>query len=135
MQGKVIEIDPLQKRAFWRGNKSPAEEPDRVLQYDYLIAATGLQRNWPILPKSRTRQQYIQDAKSHIANIKDSRDHPVVVIGGGMCSRLSQIKYLKSYLCIFSNRSRGNRVHGQDQTLSPRAMGNLNPFPVYPPIE
>ncbi|KAL2009820.1 hypothetical protein VTN00DRAFT_5627 [Thermoascus crustaceus] len=62
LQGKVIEIDPLQKRAFWRGNKSPAEETR---------------------PCASTRQQYIQDAKSHIASIKDSRDNPVVVIGGG----------------------------------------------------
>lgn len=137
LQGRVVEIDPLQKRAFWRGTKSPADEPDRLLQYDYLIAATGLQRDWPILPKSQTKQQYIQDAKSHIMKIKGSRDYPIVVVGGGMymLSVPYGIRFFRSNSCIPLNRSRWNRVRGRDQTPSPGETGNTSPFSVYCPVE
>ncbi|KKA21258.1 Pyridine nucleotide-disulfide oxidoreductase-like protein [Rasamsonia emersonii CBS 393.64] len=83
LQGRVVEIDPLRKCAFWRSSAASENDPDRVLQYDYLIAATGLQRDWPILPRCFTRQQYILDAKEHIAKLKATRNHPIVVIGGG----------------------------------------------------
>ncbi|KAL1962971.1 hypothetical protein VTN77DRAFT_8817 [Rasamsonia byssochlamydoides] len=83
LQGKVVEIDPLRKCAFWRSSTSSDDDPDRVLHYDYLIAATGLQRDWPILPRRFTRQQYIQDAKEHIAKLEGVQNYPIVVIGGG----------------------------------------------------
>lgn len=93
LQGRVVEIDPLRKCAFWRSSAASENDPDRVLQYDYLIAATGLQRDWPILPRSFTRQQYILDAKEHIAKLKATRNHPIVVVGGG-----KEIKKLENRL-------------------------------------
>ncbi|KAK2745117.1 hypothetical protein FQN57_004024 [Myotisia sp. PD_48] len=83
-QGSLAEIDPLQKRAYWKAYKSQADESNKVINYDYLIAATGLTRDWPIVPKSLTYAGYTQDANSHIAQIKNCTDeYPVVVIGGG----------------------------------------------------
>lgn len=89
-QGSLVEIDPLQKRAFWQPSKPSQDEADRMIQYDYLIMATGLKRDWPIVPASKTRKQYIQDAKNHISQIKGCIDHPVVVVGGGKFNSIHQ---------------------------------------------
>ncbi|KAJ9197905.1 hypothetical protein DTO166G4_2512 [Paecilomyces variotii] len=83
LQGRIVEIDPLKKTAWWRSTKTPEDETDRVIQYDYLIAATGLHRDWPVLPKSQNRQEYLDDAMKHINALKGSLDKPIVVVGGG----------------------------------------------------
>jgi NADH dehydrogenase FAD-containing subunit len=51
-------------------------------KYDYLVAATGLRRPWPVVPQSLTREAYLKETKANIDACK-SAAHGVVVIGGG----------------------------------------------------
>lgn len=85
-QGSLVEIDPSQKRAFWQPTKPSQDATDQIIQYDYLIMATGLKRDWPIVPAAKTWKQYVQDAKNHISQIQGCVENPVVVIGGGKFS-------------------------------------------------
>ncbi len=52
------------------------------LEYDYLVAATGLRRAWPVVPQSLRRKQYLLEVGAHIRNVQDAK-HGVVVVGGG----------------------------------------------------
>jgi hypothetical protein len=78
-QGSVVKVDSSKKTATISDSKSgePVEE-----KYDYLIAASGLRRVWPVVPQSTSREKYLAEAKGHIGLVKNAR-HGVVVIGGG----------------------------------------------------
>ena len=54
------------------------------LEYDYLIAATGLRRAWPVVPQSLRRKQYLFEVGDHLDKVQNA-EHGVVVVGGGMC--------------------------------------------------
>lgn len=56
------------------------EETDHA--YDYLVAASGLRRVFPVVPQSLTRKQYLLETADHIHGVHDSQ-HGVVVVGGG----------------------------------------------------
>lgn len=58
-----------------------AVEPEAV-EYDYLVAATGLQRTWPSVPESLTKEEYLEEVRPHIAKVGNAK-HGVAVIGGG----------------------------------------------------
>ena len=49
--------------------------------YDYLVVATGMQRAWPIVPKSLTKEGYVRDAEKHIGKLNGA-EH-IAVVGGG----------------------------------------------------
>jgi NADH dehydrogenase FAD-containing subunit len=51
-------------------------------EYDYLVAASGLRRVFPVVPQSLSRKQYLLEAANHIQQVQDASDG-VVVIGGG----------------------------------------------------
>lgn len=51
--------------------------------YDYLIASSGLRRNWPTVPRSLSKFEYNAEASKHVDKAQNSRNG-VVVIGGGM---------------------------------------------------
>lgn len=57
------------------------------LEYDYLVAATGLRRTWPSVPQSLTKAQYLDEVQSHIEKVGKAR-HGVAVIGGGQYDHL-----------------------------------------------
>lgn len=50
--------------------------------YNFLVAASGLRRVFPVVPQSLTRKQYILEASNHVNAMRSAR-HGVVVIGGG----------------------------------------------------
>jgi NADPH-dependent 2,4-dienoyl-CoA reductase/sulfur reductase-like enzyme len=52
------------------------------LQYDFLVAATGLRRVWPVVPQAKSREAYLSEAAEHIEAVRKAKDG-VVVIGGG----------------------------------------------------
>lgn len=51
--------------------------------YDYLIAASGLRREWPTVPQSLRREEYLKEAGDHIEKVEKAKKG-VVVIGGGI---------------------------------------------------
>ncbi|KAH8881698.1 pyridine nucleotide-disulfide oxidoreductase-like protein [Thozetella sp. PMI_491] len=50
--------------------------------YDFLVAASGLRRVWPVVPQSLRRKQYLFEAGDHIRNVTNSQ-HGVAIVGGG----------------------------------------------------
>lgn len=79
IQGSVVAIDPENKRAKIRehGTRRTIRK-----QYDYFIAASGLRRQWPTVPRSLKRDDYVAEIKKHLQQL-DRATHGVTVIGGG----------------------------------------------------
>lgn len=82
LQGTVRSVDQQRKTAAYvaHGAAEPSE-----LRYDYLVAASGLRRVWPVVPQSLRRKQYLFEAGDHIRAATAAR-HGVVIVGGGKCS-------------------------------------------------
>lgn len=57
-------------------------QSQRDLSYDFLVAATGLRRVWPVVPQATTRESYLAEADAHITELRNAREG-VVIIGGG----------------------------------------------------
>ncbi len=51
--------------------------------YDYLVVASGLRRQWPTVPQSLTKKEYLSETSAHIKAVKTAKEG-VVVIGGGL---------------------------------------------------
>lgn len=56
---------------------------DVTLEYDFLILASGLTRQWPTIPKAQSFDDYVKDASKHISRIRHAKCGTVAVIGGG----------------------------------------------------
>ena len=89
IQGTAENVDCTKKHAVIldSATKSPV-----TLEYDYLVAATGLRRVWPVVPQAKSRESYLSEAAEHIEAVRKAKDG-VVVIGGGMC-HLCYVKYM-----------------------------------------
>lgn len=64
--------------------------------YDYFVSATGLQRAFPVVPRSFTRKQYLLETEEQVRAVSKARNG-VVVIGGGavgieMAAELKMVK-------------------------------------------
>ncbi|KAF8536500.1 pyridine nucleotide-disulfide oxidoreductase-like protein [Trichophaea hybrida] len=77
VQGRVERVDPKRKEVVYT---SPTGE--KSMAYDYLVCATGLQRDWPAQPRATTKEEYIRDAIALVAGLVDAKER-IVVIGGG----------------------------------------------------
>lgn len=79
LQGSVKSVDVSRKVATYaaHGGTQTTE-----LQYDYLVAASGLRRVWPVVPQSLRRKQYLFETEDHIRAVTAAR-HGVVIVGGG----------------------------------------------------
>lgn len=62
-----------------------ATKEERVQGYDYLIAASGIRRPFPVQPQSQSRKAFLLEAGEHIHSVENATDG-VVVVGGGMFS-------------------------------------------------
>lgn len=51
-------------------------------KYDYMIACSGLRREWPSAPKSLTREAYLAETAESVQTIESAKAG-VVVVGGG----------------------------------------------------
>jgi thioredoxin reductase len=78
VRGSVKSVDPEAKQAVISEADTQAEV---VQDYDFLVAATGLRRVWPVVPQAQTRESYLEEVRAHIDAIKASDG--VVVVGGG----------------------------------------------------
>lgn len=80
IQGRVVHVNCEAKSA--RIEDIIKGGPVTEEQYDYLIACSGLRRDWPSAPKSLARQDYLAEATGWVENVKEASEG-VVVIGGG----------------------------------------------------
>jgi NADH dehydrogenase FAD-containing subunit len=83
LQGSALHLDPQAKELHWQKKyrDSSGSELD-ILKYDYLVASTGIQRLWPILPRSMNSIDYQTDAQDYIADLGKAGP-TIVVVGGG----------------------------------------------------
>jgi NADH dehydrogenase FAD-containing subunit len=54
----------------------------RVESYDFLVAASGLRRVWPVVPQALMRKAYLIEVEEQIRRVADASDG-VAVVGGG----------------------------------------------------
>ncbi|CAK3923165.1 related to pyridine nucleotide-disulphide oxidoreductase AMID-like [Lecanosticta acicola] len=78
-QGSVIKLDADRRVAHVKHSAS-GELVEYA--YDYFVAATGLRRQYPIVPQTLTRKCYLAETGDHIETVKGASEG-VVVIGGG----------------------------------------------------
>lgn len=79
IQGNVSSVDLQSKIAHIVDAKT---QSNRTEYYDYLIAGSGLRRTFPTVPQSLQRNDFLQEAKRHMWDVKHARDG-VVIVGGG----------------------------------------------------
>lgn len=84
IRGSVSKVDTKQRKATILDKDTGAVTEK---SYDFLVAATGLRRAWPVVPQSLTREDYLKETQDHIDQVKNANEG-VVVIGGGMSSLL-----------------------------------------------
>ncbi|KAM7210648.1 apoptosis-inducing factor 2 [Rhypophila decipiens] len=80
LQGSVKSVDTEEKVATFLAHGPGAEEWE--IEYDYLVAAAGLRRVWPVVPKSLRKKEYLLETGDHTRDALAGR-HGVVVVGGG----------------------------------------------------
>jgi NADPH-dependent 2,4-dienoyl-CoA reductase/sulfur reductase-like enzyme len=80
LHGSVQSVDTQHRVASFvaRGGGTQTAE----LHYDFLVAASGLRRAWPVSPRALRRKPYLSEAAGHIRSVTTGR-HGVVVVGGG----------------------------------------------------
>jgi thioredoxin reductase len=81
IHGTVAGVDCERKVAMISDSNTGKQYEE---SYDYLIAASGLRREWPAVPQSLRREEYLKEAGDHIEEVRKAKEG-VVVIGGGMC--------------------------------------------------
>ncbi|TQB68712.1 hypothetical protein MPDQ_002892 [Monascus purpureus] len=79
VHGTVVEVNCQAKEATIKENNT---QTHRRISYDYLIAASGLRRNWPTVPQALRRKEYLLEMAKHIDGTVRATDG-VAVIGGG----------------------------------------------------
>jgi hypothetical protein len=60
-----------------------ASKSARAESYDYLVAASGLRRVFPTVPRSFRREEFLEDVEKHSEDLRNAKEG-VVVVGGGM---------------------------------------------------
>ncbi|KAK8168813.1 hypothetical protein BKA80DRAFT_267990 [Phyllosticta citrichinensis] len=93
---------------------------DTTLEYDVLILASGLARQWPSIPKANSFDEYVDDALKHISHIRNAKCETVAVIGGGAVGIefASEIKH-------FHQHNRVVLIHSRDKLLSNEPLPEL----------
>ena len=79
VHGSVLKVDFNNKNATVQPH---GEQSEIIEHYDYMIAASGLRRVWPVVPQSLTRDEYLLESKTHINQVRSAKNG-VIVIGGG----------------------------------------------------
>ena len=79
MQGSIKSVDPETQVAKVMSHHT---KETTELEYDYLVAATGLRRASPSVPQELTREKYLKEVRPQIEKVGKAQDG-VAVIGGG----------------------------------------------------
>lgn len=109
VQARATSVDPEGKVAVITDTLS-GETTEET--YDYLIVSTGLRRDWPTVPQSLRRKEYLAEATAHIRAARSAREC-VVVIGGGAVGieMAAELKLVEPALDV-------KLIHSRDRLLS-----------------
>lgn len=81
LHGSVTGVDMERKVARFVPARAGGGEAVEV-GYDYLVAASGLRRVWPVVPQARRRKEYLFEVEEHVGAVGEGGGG-VVVVGGG----------------------------------------------------
>ncbi|KAK8251051.1 hypothetical protein HDK77DRAFT_507518 [Phyllosticta capitalensis] len=109
--GRVSSVHPGSLRVTFSDIESDGK--DVTLEYDFLILASGLTRQWPTIPKAQSFDDYVKDASKHISRIRHAKCGTVAVIGGGAVG-IEFASEIKS----FHPHNRVVLIHSRDKLLS-----------------
>lgn len=92
IHGQVSSVDVLDKVVKYQTlTSSPTKSVSAEIHYDYLIAATGLNRPWPIVPFHCTKHTYLKDIEEQRTDLEQVKG-AIVIVGGG-----------RQFACAFSS--------------------------------
>lgn len=113
VHGSVSSVDCQSKTATVINSLS---KEATTFSYDYLVAASGLQRVWPVVPQSLTRKQYLLEAEKHIQDV-DNAKYGVLVVGGGAVGieMAAELKLVKPHINV-------TLAHSRDKLLSSEGL-------------
>lgn len=82
IQGRVVSVDCESRIA--RIRRIEGDDGHQIVEesYDYMVACSGLRREWPSAPKSLTREAYLAEVEESVQEI-ESATAGIVVVGGG----------------------------------------------------
>lgn len=109
VQGSVEAVDCENLTATIKQHGSSQETEAK---YDYLIAASGLRRPWPVVPQSLTRAEYLKEAQGNIDACKNA-EHGVVIVGGGAVG-----VEMAAELKLVEPNTKVTLIHSRDRLLS-----------------
>ncbi|KAL4891456.1 hypothetical protein BDV59DRAFT_182692 [Aspergillus ambiguus] len=115
MQGRVESVNSETRVATVRGT---GKDHDKISQvaYDYMIAASGLKREWPSAPKSVTREEYLAETRESVKAIEDATQGVVVIGGGAVGIEIAaEIKMLRPQATV-------TLVHSRTKLLSSESL-------------
>ncbi|KAJ5746847.1 uncharacterized protein N7511_008543 [Penicillium nucicola] len=115
IQGSVSSVDFAEKVVHIIDADT---KTNRAESYDYLVASSGLQRTFPTVPQSLQRDQFISEAKEHMANVKNARDGVVVVGGGAVGVEMA------AELKIIHPEQKITLIHSRNRLLSSEPLPN-----------
>lgn len=81
MHGSVTGVDMERKVVEFVGAGGGGGEKVEV-RYDYLVAASGLRRVWPVVPRARRRKGYLFEVEEYVGGMVGG-GRGVVIVGGG----------------------------------------------------
>ncbi|OJZ80604.1 hypothetical protein ASPFODRAFT_38020 [Aspergillus luchuensis CBS 106.47] len=79
VQGTVVRVDASTRTVSYQSPEGQQQD----LPYDYLLAATGLRRPWPVVPRTTEMRSYLADAGTAARRLSAAGKIGIVVIGGG----------------------------------------------------
>ncbi|KAK2003544.1 FAD/NAD(P)-binding domain-containing protein [Colletotrichum falcatum] len=109
VQGSVSKVDTATKTATVLDH---ATQQPRHFSYDFLIAASGLRRVFPVVPQSLTRKQFLLESEEQIRSVQDAPDGVVVVGGGAVGIEMA------AELKLSEPQTKVTLVHSRDKLLS-----------------
>lgn len=111
IQGSATRVDAASKTA----TVTPTGTTEsRQLAYDFLIAASGLRRAWPVVPQSLRCKQYLFEAGDHIDAVSRAA-HGVLVVGGGAVGieMAAELKLVQPRVRVTLAHSRGRLLSSE----------------------
>ncbi|KAK3179724.1 hypothetical protein K4F52_008894 [Lecanicillium sp. MT-2017a] len=115
VMGSVTAVDCEAKTAT---TLDAATKEATVHSYDFLVAASGLRRVWPVVPQSLSRKQYLIEAGEHIHAVSNS-SHGVLVVGGGAVGieMAAELKVTQPHVDV-------TLAHSRDKLLSSEGLSD-----------
>ncbi|CAG87657.1 DEHA2E02574p [Debaryomyces hansenii CBS767] len=77
IQGKVLNVGEKEANFTINGDES------RNIKFDYVILASGRDRNYPVTPAGRTKKEFLNEMKEFYDRITDEKIKTISIIGAG----------------------------------------------------